>query len=155
MKLVITFVVSGLHNICKQLKPFNPILGETFQGYFDDGTSIYVEHTSHHPPISSFMIEGEGFKFWGFYEYTGRLTKNSLIASQEGPTFVQFDDGQKIKFRMPSVVISGTIWGERVITWNGVVPFEDISNGIKASLSFYEGGFLSNEHTLDFVQLIN
>lgn len=34
MKNVITFAIAGLYNGCKQLKPFNPILGETFQVYF-------------------------------------------------------------------------------------------------------------------------
>jgi hypothetical protein len=43
MKLVITFALSGLHNTCKQKKPFNPILGETYQAVFEDGTQIYCE----------------------------------------------------------------------------------------------------------------
>ena len=29
-RLTIAFAVAGLYNGCKQLKPFNPILGETF-----------------------------------------------------------------------------------------------------------------------------
>ena len=31
------FAISGLHNSCRQLKPFNPILGETFQAFWPDG----------------------------------------------------------------------------------------------------------------------
>jgi hypothetical protein len=42
MKLCITFAVSGLYKNTRQLKPFNPILGETLQGYFQDGTSINI-----------------------------------------------------------------------------------------------------------------
>ncbi len=38
LKNVICFCVSGLHYGTRQLKPFNPILGETYQGYFTDGT---------------------------------------------------------------------------------------------------------------------
>jgi hypothetical protein len=38
------------------MKPFNPILGETYQGNFDDGTEVYCEHTSHHPPITNFFM---------------------------------------------------------------------------------------------------
>jgi len=40
-----------------QNKPFNPLLGETLQGHYDDGTTFYCEHTSHHPPISNFLVE--------------------------------------------------------------------------------------------------
>ena len=38
------------------MKPFNPILGETFQAFYSDGTVIDIEHTSHHPPISHFLV---------------------------------------------------------------------------------------------------
>ena len=31
MKNVITFCISGLNMLCKQMKPFNPIIGETYQ----------------------------------------------------------------------------------------------------------------------------
>jgi hypothetical protein len=38
-----------------QLKPFNPIWGETFQAKIGD-TKMYLEQTSHHPPIYHFYV---------------------------------------------------------------------------------------------------
>jgi hypothetical protein len=38
-----------------QLKPFNPIWGETFQAKIGD-TEVYLEQTSHHPPIYHFLV---------------------------------------------------------------------------------------------------
>lgn len=52
----ITSIVSSFHMSVSLWKPFNPILGETFQANFDDGTQISCEHISHHPPISSFLV---------------------------------------------------------------------------------------------------
>ena len=71
LKLVITFVVSGMHMVASQRKPFNPILGETYEGYWPNGTRIYCEHISHHPPITCFLVEDvDGlFVFEGCYEY--------------------------------------------------------------------------------------
>ena len=65
MKNAITFVVSGMHMVATQRKPFNPILGETYQGIWPDGSKLFVEHISHHPPISTFLVENvDGlFKF--------------------------------------------------------------------------------------------
>ena len=40
----------------RQMKPFNPILGETYKGSFSEGTVITMEHISHHPPISYFYV---------------------------------------------------------------------------------------------------
>lgn len=37
-KQVIAFAMSGLYICTSQYKPFNPILGETLQGEFRDGT---------------------------------------------------------------------------------------------------------------------
>lgn len=64
------------------MKPFNPILGETLQCHFDDGTEIYCEHTSHHPPITNFMIHPADRKYelWGFYEFTASMGGNSMRA---------------------------------------------------------------------------
>jgi hypothetical protein len=42
------------------LKPFNPILGETFQGLLG-GIPIFMEQTFHHPPISSFFMRTSDF----------------------------------------------------------------------------------------------
>jgi len=57
LKLVITTSIAGMHLCTGQLKPFNPILGETLQCKLDDGSKIYAEHISHHPPISNLLFE--------------------------------------------------------------------------------------------------
>jgi hypothetical protein len=64
------------------MKPFNPILGETSQVKLADGTQIYVEHTSHHPPVSNFLMqpEDDSYQFYGYCEYTANMSGNSLIA---------------------------------------------------------------------------
>ena len=54
-KLVISFFISGLHLNISQRKPFNPILGETFQGFIGN-TSVFLEQVCHHPPISYFLV---------------------------------------------------------------------------------------------------
>jgi hypothetical protein len=56
MKYVVGFAVSGL---CRQMgadKPFNPILGETYQGRYPNGVEVFAEQISHHPPISSWEV---------------------------------------------------------------------------------------------------
>lgn len=37
-------------------KPFNPILGETLQGFIG-GIPIYFEQTFHHPPTSTYFMK--------------------------------------------------------------------------------------------------
>ena len=52
-KYVILFSLSALFRSTEQLKPLNPLLGETYQCEWEDGSKIYIEHISHTPPISN------------------------------------------------------------------------------------------------------
>jgi Oxysterol-binding protein len=54
------FVAGLQHAFQSWRKPFNPILGETWQGLLPDGSRIYLEQISHHPPISAFELVGPG-----------------------------------------------------------------------------------------------
>jgi len=45
-------------------KPFNPILGETYQCWID-GCPVYFEQISHHPPIASYFMKGRGYELSG------------------------------------------------------------------------------------------
>ena len=56
-KYVITFSLSALFRSSEQLKPLNPMLGETYECEWKDGTKLYFEHTNHTPPISHFYAK--------------------------------------------------------------------------------------------------
>ena len=67
-------ITSALHLAVEQgtKSPLNPILGETLVQRSEAGTTVYAEQTSHHPPISHFLIEGPSscpFKMHGHIEY--------------------------------------------------------------------------------------
>jgi len=53
-------------NINRILKPFNPILGETYEYYDNDMKFRYFsEQVSHHPPISAYICESEDYVVFG------------------------------------------------------------------------------------------
>ena len=59
--LLLCRFVAGLQHVYQSWrKPFNPILGETFESVLSDGSRVYVEQISHHPPISAFQLDGPG-----------------------------------------------------------------------------------------------
>ena len=61
-------------------KPFNPILGETYQGTID-GCPIFLEQISHHPPISALYLVGRGFKIYGNVQSKASLGLNCAKGS--------------------------------------------------------------------------
>ncbi|KAF5838590.1 hypothetical protein DUNSADRAFT_2574 [Dunaliella salina] len=62
MALVMAHFIAGIHVAFeKWQKPFNPILGETWQAKLEpEEITIAMEQISHHPPISAFYMEGQG-----------------------------------------------------------------------------------------------
>ncbi|KAF8822366.1 putative Oxysterol-binding protein 9, partial [Cardiosporidium cionae] len=136
LKYAICFSISSLHCACFKLKPFNPILGETFQGLWDDGANVYLEHTSHHPPIAHFLVEGPKniYKFWGHYEFKGLVKGNAGISIQEGPNILEFLDGSQIEWRLPICRLSGLLWGQRIYEWLEKMEFTDSVNQLHCVL---------------------
>jgi hypothetical protein len=139
MKNIITFAVAGLYVSVSQLKPFNPLLGETYEGYFEDGTKIYCEHTSHHPPIANFYLTNPEWKFYGRYEMIAKLDTNTLYIWQDGPNIIEFKDGSKIQFHLPGIKCSGMLLGDRTCYYHGVARFIDKKNKIKGVVKMSAG----------------
>lgn len=77
-KFIISFVYSGFYHVLNELKLFNPLLGETFQGYFEDGTEVYIEHINHSPPMEAFYICNKrlNFKIYGTLVSGGKRPRN-------------------------------------------------------------------------------
>lgn len=59
------FILFG-HTTNRLKKPFNPLLGETFE-YIDGDLRLLVEQMSHHPPICSFHADSDDFILEGFF----------------------------------------------------------------------------------------
>jgi hypothetical protein len=138
VRLVMSFFVSGLHRCTQQRKPFNPILGETYQAHFLDGSEIYLEQISHHPPISAFQVLGpsRSWQLSGYHDFKASFRPNGIGGGQYGPNHVDFPDGTRITFNMPSVNLSGIMWGDRVCEWSGTSTFEDTKNNLKGEIHF-------------------
>ena len=151
LKCVIAFTISSIYLCCGQNKPFNPLLGETLQGHFEDGSKFYCEHTSHHPPISHFLLEGkQDYKMSGYYEVTGKMGGNNLVSGLRGPNNLVFKDGHHIRFGFPSFKLGGTVMGERTVEAIGSCTFEDLTNNRKAVLicnTFKKTGWIRSTTT--------
>ena len=135
-KRTIAMAVGGLFVGPSQEKPFNPLLGETLQASWPDGTEVFCEHTVHHPPITNFYLIGHGFTFSGHLELTGKFKKNSLIGGILGQVNIQFSDGQKVNYDYPEFRAGGMIFGKRTVNWQGEMHFSDPTNHFEAVIVF-------------------
>lgn len=134
MKNTISFCVGALSLMVRQMKPFNPILGETFQAQYPNGEQLFLEHTSHHPPISNFLLEGRGYQVSGYFEFKAKMSTGSLMVHADGPVNIKYDDGTEISFRFPKNKATGILMGSRKAFHEGVVELEDLGNSLKGVL---------------------
>ena len=75
-------------------KPFNPLLGETYE-LVDEDYRYFAEQVSHHPPITAFAYEGKGFEVIGH---------NHMIQSFKfggGTGTLHFDQCGRINIKFP------------------------------------------------------
>ncbi|KEP60265.1 UNVERIFIED_CONTAM: phosphatidylinositol transfer protein [Hammondia hammondi] len=138
-KWTVTFAVASLHLGCCQRKPFNPLLGETFQGHWPDGTRVFLEQTAIDPPSTAFLVRSPKgrFSFWGNFAFRAELKGNYGVLRQEGETVVCFPhDETEIRFSQPTAKVCGLLWGPRVFEWGGKMDFKDERNSLYCRLQF-------------------
>lgn len=75
---------------------------------------VFVEQTSHHPPISNFLITSRMVEISGHFEQKGSMNKNSYSIYNRGVCHIKFlDTNQKISFSLPDVVMTGLFFGSQ------------------------------------------
>ena len=116
-------------------KPFNPILGETYQCYIA-GCPVYAEQISHHPPISALLMYGRGYRITASLEATANIGINSADGINLGWYRVIFDDGQEIFFQTPPAEFSGFAIGDRKFTYTKKGYYYDVGNNLFAEMNF-------------------
>lgn len=112
IKLVAAFVLSGLHCVDTLGKPFNPILGSTYQATLSDGTPCYLEQTSHHPPVSHYSIRPESgdYMLAGFSGIAGKVEwglDTGLSSRRIGINVIEFSDGTRVVYTLPRMLMRG------------------------------------------------
>ncbi len=121
------------------LKPFNPILGETFQATIGD-FNLNMEQISHHPPVSSFMIESAkhpDFKSYGNLESVAYTSMNSVKATIKGSFVFEFGKEEKIEMFPNSCKIGSLMSStKRTYKYTDVIVFRDDKNGIFCFIYF-------------------
>lgn len=85
--IAIFMVIQYTATLGRNKKPFNPLLGETFE-YEIDGIRMLVEQVSHHPPISAFHVESEDFVSWGHIKLKSKLQTTGLDVTTQGSLFI-------------------------------------------------------------------
>ncbi|ESW09360.1 hypothetical protein PHAVU_009G121300 [Phaseolus vulgaris] len=111
---VAAFAISGYAategRVCK---PFNPLLGETYEAHYPDkGLRFFSEKVSHHPMIVACHCEGTGWKFWGDSNLKSKFWGRSIQLDPVGMLTLEFDDGEVFQWSKVTTSIYNLILGK-------------------------------------------
>ncbi|RZC70661.1 hypothetical protein C5167_033796 [Papaver somniferum] len=144
MRLVYTssWAISVYYAYQRTWKPFNPILGETYELANHGGVTFMSEQVSHHPPMSAGHAENEHFA----YDVTSKLkTKflgNSLDVYPVGRTRVTLKrDGVVIDLVPPPTKVNNLIFGRTWVDSPGEMIMTNLTTGDKVVLYFQPCGW--------------
>lgn len=104
-------------------KPFNPLLGETFELINSDvGYALVAEQVSHHPPISALHAESDHWIFWQEYRLETRFRGQFFKAIPTGMCHVKFkSDGQHFSWKKPVTTVHNILVGGLFVDQEGDV----------------------------------
>ncbi|XP_010926456.2 oxysterol-binding protein-related protein 1C isoform X2 [Elaeis guineensis] len=111
---VAAFAVSGYSSTDgRHCKPFNPLLGETYEAdYPDKGLRFFSEKVSHHPMIVACHCEGNGWKLWGDSNLKSKFWGRSIQLDPVGVLTLEFDDGEVFQWSKVTTSIYNLILGK-------------------------------------------
>jgi hypothetical protein len=142
LKYVIAFTMAGLHRNTTELGnsgPLNPVLGETYRAEKRDGTKLFCEQITHHPPVSAFLMDHPtgAYRLYGTGEVTAKMTGLNTINGQKiGDTVIAFKNGHKIVIGNPEMRIDGLVMGERIINYMRSFTITDEKHRLAAQVNF-------------------
>ena len=147
IKWVTTYLISCLHMSVIQLKPFNPIIGETFQcrvGNID----IYTEQTVNHPITMNLYCKeiNNNFIIYGYLITDASVYINTLYSTRLGKCFIKFKDGTLFQVRLPPINLKGISMGDRLFNYYNKCLVQDFTNKLCAYIEMNpdEPGFFSS-----------
>ncbi|XP_076895362.1 oxysterol-binding protein-related protein 1C-like [Bidens hawaiensis] len=150
---VAAFAVSGYTSTEERsCKPFNPLLGETYEAdYPDKGLRFFSEKVSHHPMIVACHCEGKGWKFWGDSNLKSKFWGRSIQLDPVGVLTLKFDDGETFQWNKVTTSIYNLILGKLYCDHYGTMRIQGNQN-YSCKLKFKEQSIIErNPHQVQGV----
>ncbi|XP_037627150.1 oxysterol-binding protein-related protein 1 isoform X2 [Sebastes umbrosus] len=150
MKSVAAFAVSAVASQWERTgKPFNPLLGETYELIRDDlGFRLISEQVSHHPPVSAFHAEGlkQDFVFHGSIYPKLKFWGKSVEAEPKGIITLELPTyNEAYTWTNPTCCVHNIIVGQLWIEQYGNVEVINHRTGERCCLNFKPCGLFGKE----------
>ena len=127
-------------------KPFNPLLGETYEyARPDKGYRFFIEQVSHHPPVGAAWAESSRWTYYGESAVKSKFYGKSFDINPLGTWFLRLRHagGEEELYTWKKVTTSviGIITGSPAVDNYGVMEIKNWSTGEVGTLEFKPRGW--------------
>ncbi|KAL4994442.1 Oxysterol-binding protein-domain-containing protein [Aspergillus recurvatus] len=127
-------------------KPFNPLLGETFEYVRPDkGYRFFIEQVSHHPPIGVALAESPKWDYWGESSLKSKFYGKSFDINLLGTWFLQLrpvSGGEELyTWKKVTSSVIGIITGNPTVDNYGLMEIKNWTTGEVCYLDFKPRGW--------------
>uniref|UniRef100_A0A8D1T1M3 Oxysterol-binding protein n=1 Tax=Sus scrofa TaxID=9823 RepID=A0A8D1T1M3_PIG len=134
-------------------KPFNPVLGETYECIREDkGFQFFSEQVSHHPPISACHAESRNFVFWQDVRWKNKFWGKSMEIVPIGTTHVTLPAfGDHFEWNKVTSCIHNILSGQRWIEHYGEIVIKNLNDdSCHCKVNFIKAKYWStNAHEIE------
>lgn len=139
MSYVTAFVIASYASSDERMwKPFNPLLGETYEVQRQSFRAV-VEQVSHHPPITAFHAEGPNIVFNGCVAPTFKFGGQTIEVTNKGSLCIILTNLNEVYTWSVDNILTrvnnlmfGKLWMENV----GKITIRNHMTGYKSSIAF-------------------
>ncbi|PFH36619.1 Oxysterol-binding protein [Besnoitia besnoiti] len=143
MLLVTLFAITPYASATgRTYKPFNPLLGETFE-FTHRGYNFIAEQVGHHPPRTAYHVSNDRFLCWGDVAVRNRFTGKSLEVTTPGTVHLVLpavDD--HYTYRRVKLLVHNVIWGKLWAELDGTTLIQNQTKGDYSIIQFLRKGWL-------------
>ena len=138
---IAAFAITSYSGTDKRIsKPFNPLLGETFE-LITPKFKYLSEQVSHHPPIGASYCQADGYEYWNEVHVTSRFRGKYLELRPEGLSHIKFND-QHYSWNRVNTAVNNIIVGKIYLEHYGKMRIQSHGeDGLIAEIDFLPNGW--------------
>nr|XP_033467861.1 oxysterol-binding protein-related protein 7 isoform X1 [Epinephelus lanceolatus] len=157
MIYIAAFAISGYSTATfrNRYKPFNPVLGETYECIREDrGFRLISEQVCHHPPISACHADSDNFSFWQDQRWKNKFWGKSLEILPTGMVNVTLPRyGDHYEWNKVVTCIHNVLSQQRYLEHYGEVTIRNLKSNIcTCKITFVKSRYWGSDTNKNEVQ---
>lgn len=151
---IAAFAVSGYSGTAgRASKPFNPLLGETYEMVCQEkGIRLLAEKVVHHPTIIAGCCQGRAWTLDADSDLRSKFWGRSIELNPIGTVRLRTNDGEEYTWQKVTTTIGNLILGKIYIDHGGIMKVRNVTTNMTAKMNFKESGSLLRSKEQHVVQ---